>query len=194
GAVEIEGRLSRLHAGRSRYVHRARRPTPWPLASRSEAGSTAGAPGRPTGLAVAPQSVPHLLAVVAAHDRVGDLVDALLERALQARLPFGRVGGLALGLHVPDDVGERAGQRQDPADRVGPVGADQAVGILAGGEREEAQALAWPQERQCPVGSTLGGAAAGVVAVEAEIGLVGELPELAKLALGQRRAEWGNGA
>ena len=97
--------------------------------------------------------------------------------ALLARPPLRRVGRLALGLQVPDHVGQRPGQLEHPADRVRPTGADQAVGILAGRQGDEAQALARPQQRQRPLGGALGGAAAGIVAVEAEVGLVGQLPQ-----------------
>src|SRR5262249_59442244 len=83
---------------------------------------------------------------------------------------------------------------EDAADRGGATGAQQAVGVLASRQGEKAQALAGLQQRQRPLGGARRGPAAGIVAVEAKVRLVGELPQFEHLAFGQSRAKRRHGA
>src|SRR6185437_7141518 len=122
-------------------------------------------------------------AVMLLHGAVGDNADTGVEALLERGAALGRIDG-PRRLDLPEHV----------AHRLGPVLQHQRVGILAGGQRGEAQAVPRLQQRQGAVeGAELRAEARGI-AVEAQHRLRQEAPQLLDLLLGERRAERRHGA
>ncbi len=84
---------------------------------------------------------------------------------------------------------QRARGAKHVLDRVAAAGAGEIVGILAVGQRRDLEALAGFQQRQRQIERAIGGAAAGLVAVETKYRLVRHAPHQAELIGGKRGAE-----
>ena len=94
---------------------------------------------------------------------------------------------------MPYDGIERRGTGDQRFHRGGalvrPGAGDQGIRVLAGGQGDEAQAAFRRQQRQGAFRRARLGPLAGGVAVETQIGLVGDLPQQGEMAFRQRRAE-----
>ena len=168
-------------------------------AGRGGSGSRAGATAPLLPVAAARGDVgrrkhlaePHgeVLPVVAAHRLVGDGRGHFGEARLQRGAPLGRVERAGLALARPQHIGERARRGEHVLNRLAAARAHQIVRVLPVRQRGELQALARLDQRQGQIERAIGGAAAGIVTVEAQNRLVGHSPHQHQLIGGQRGAE-----
>ncbi len=99
----------------------------------------------------------------------------------------------AAGRYSASPSGTRASTAR-PRSRIAPLAAHQTVRVLAGRQPGEPQRAIGCQQRQRQFRSAGRGPAAGGIAVETQHRRRREPPQLLKLLLGQRRAEWRDGA
>ena len=132
-------------------------------------------------------------AIFAGEAGVADAPGGGLELGAQPRalLRCGLAGAAA------DEAIERAKERLRLGDRVAELlraaAADEAVGVLAGGQLDEGERALRPDEREGELDDALGRARAGGVTVEADHRRRGMAPKEVELLLGERGAERGDG-
>src|SRR5215471_5038130 len=135
------------------------------------------APRRPTGslprlralvdIELTSQPVAEIAAIVFAHGVVRDHRRHLGKARFERGAPLGRVEARRFSLAHPQHVSERARGGNHLVDRFAAARAHEIVGIVAFGQARKFQALARLDERQSQIDRTVGGAAAGGIAVEA---------------------------
>src|SRR5271154_4794489 len=115
-----------------------------------------------------PQPDRKILPVIAAPRFIGDGCGHLAEPRLERRTPFRRGEWTGLDLACPQHVGQRTCRRKHVLNRLAAAGSYQIVRILPVRERRQFEALAGFDQRQREIERAIGGAAAGIVTVEAQ--------------------------
>ena len=97
-----------------------------------------------------------------------DRVDLRQQPFLQTRLVLGRQQGLGIAFKGPQCVDQAGWRGQQGVERGAALLADQIVRVEPGRQPDDRQRLARPQQRQRAADGALGGALAGIVAIETQ--------------------------
>lgn len=134
------------------------------------ASATTSAPRRVAASAVAsfhpterlPETVAEETFVMVAHAPILDPTGKIVEIGFQRRTPLGRVHGAPARLGAPQQLGQRLAIFKQRAESRGTMLGDETVGILAGGQADETQAVSGRQQGQGALSRPPGGALAAV--------------------------------